>query len=97
MIPPTHKGKYISSIISYLIVELVNSYALLLCLEFIGHFHVALIHLPIGILLIALLLLLLRKNQKYNISYPGYKNYFIDWCFICVAFMYYRICFINNR
>jgi hypothetical protein len=41
--------------------------------EFIGHFHVALIHLPIGILLIALLLLLLRKNEKYNISHPVIK------------------------
>jgi hypothetical protein len=41
--------------------------------EFIGHFHVALIHLPIGILLIALLLLLLRKNPKYNISYQVIK------------------------
>src|SRR4030095_4675513 len=36
--------------------------------EFIGHFHVAFIHLPIGILLIALVLLWLRKNEKYNIS-----------------------------
>src|SRR5258706_3788052 len=36
--------------------------------EFIGHFHVALIHLPIGILLIALMLLWLRKKEKYNIS-----------------------------
>ncbi len=36
--------------------------------EFIGHFHVALIHLPIGILLISLLLLWLRKNEKYSIS-----------------------------
>jgi cytochrome c/Leucine Rich Repeat (LRR) protein len=41
--------------------------------EFIGHFHVALIHLPIGILLIALLLLWLRKNPKYNISYAVIK------------------------
>jgi hypothetical protein len=41
--------------------------------EFIGHFHVALIHLPIGILLIALLLLWLRKNPKYNISYQVIK------------------------
>ena len=41
--------------------------------EFIGHFHVALIHLPIGILLIALLLLWLRKNEKYNISYQVIK------------------------
>jgi len=36
--------------------------------EFIGHFHVALVHLPIGILLIALLLLWLRKNERYHIS-----------------------------
>lgn len=36
--------------------------------EFIGHFHVALIHLPIGILLIALLLLWLRSNERNNIS-----------------------------
>ncbi len=41
--------------------------------EFIGHFHVALIHLPIGILLIALLLLWLRKNPKYNISHQVIK------------------------
>lgn len=41
--------------------------------EFIGHFHVALIHLPIGILLIALLLLWLRKNEKYNISHQTIK------------------------
>jgi cytochrome c/Leucine Rich Repeat (LRR) protein len=41
--------------------------------EFIGHFHVALIHLPIGILLIALLLLWLRKNEKYNISHQIIK------------------------
>jgi peptidoglycan biosynthesis protein MviN/MurJ (putative lipid II flippase) len=36
--------------------------------EFIGHCHVALVHLPIGILLIALLLLWLRKNERYHIS-----------------------------
>ncbi|MEP6683801.1 MAG: c-type cytochrome domain-containing protein [Parafilimonas sp.] len=36
--------------------------------EFIGHFHVVFIHLPIGILLISLLLLWLRKNEKYSIS-----------------------------
>lgn len=36
--------------------------------EFIGHFHVALVHLPIGVLLLALLLLLFRRNEKYNIS-----------------------------
>lgn len=36
--------------------------------EFIGHFHVAFIHLPIGILLVALLLLWLRRNERYNIS-----------------------------
>src|SRR5690242_4912909 len=41
--------------------------------EFIGHFHVALIHLPIGILLIALLLLWLRKNPKYDISHQVIK------------------------
>lgn len=41
--------------------------------EFIGHFHVVLIHLPIGILLIALLLLWLRKNPKYNISHQVIK------------------------
>jgi hypothetical protein len=41
--------------------------------EFIGHFHVALIHLPIGILLIALLLLWLRKREKYNISHQVIK------------------------
>lgn len=36
--------------------------------EFIGQFHVAIIHLPIGILLIALLLLFLRKKEKFHIS-----------------------------
>src|ERR1043166_7133075 len=41
--------------------------------EFIGHFHVALVHLPIGILLIALLLLWLRKKEKYAISHQVIK------------------------
>ncbi len=41
--------------------------------EFIGHFHVVFVHLPIGILLIALLLLWLRKNEKYNISHQAIK------------------------
>ena len=41
--------------------------------EFIGHFHVALIHLPIGILLISLLLLWLRTNEKYHISHHVIK------------------------
>src|SRR5262249_5355241 len=37
-------------------------------LEFIGHLHPALVHLPIGILLMALLLMWLSKKEKYNIS-----------------------------
>ena len=41
--------------------------------EFIGHLHPALIHLPIGILLIALLLMWLSKKSKYNISYDVIK------------------------
>ena len=41
--------------------------------EFIGHFHVVFVHLPIGILLIALLLLWLRKNEKHNISHQAIK------------------------
>ncbi len=41
--------------------------------EFIGHLHPALVHLPIGILLIALLLILLSKKAKYNISYEVIK------------------------
>ena len=41
--------------------------------EFIGHFHVVFVHLPIGILLIALLLLWLRKNEKYKISHEAIK------------------------
>lgn len=41
--------------------------------EFIGHFHPALVHLPIGILLIALLLIWLSKKPKYNISHDVIK------------------------
>lgn len=42
-------------------------------IEFIGHLHPVLVHLPIGILLIALLLIFLSKNNKYNISYEVIK------------------------
>jgi uncharacterized membrane protein/mono/diheme cytochrome c family protein len=36
--------------------------------EFIGHFHVVLVHLPIGFLLIGLLLQWLSSKEKYHIS-----------------------------
>ncbi len=39
--------------------------------EFIGHFHPLLVHLPIGILLIALLLQWLARNQKYKALQPA--------------------------
>jgi uncharacterized membrane protein len=41
--------------------------------EFIGHLHPALVHLPIGILLIALLLIWLSKKKKYKVSYEVIK------------------------
>ncbi len=41
---------------------------LLTITEFIGHLHPALVHLPIGILLIGLLLMWLSGKKKYNIS-----------------------------
>ncbi len=41
---------------------------LLTITEFIGHLHPALVHLPIGILLIALLLIRLSSKKKYNVS-----------------------------
>lgn len=41
---------------------------LLTITEFIGHLHPALVHLPIGILLIALLLIWLSRKKQYNIS-----------------------------
>ena len=41
---------------------------LLTITEFIGHLHPALVHLPIGILLIALFLIWLSGKQQYNIS-----------------------------
>lgn len=41
---------------------------LLTITEFIGHLHPALVHLPIGILLIALLLIWLSGKKQYNIS-----------------------------
>jgi uncharacterized membrane protein len=41
---------------------------LLTITEFIGRFHVLLVHLPIGFLLIGLLLQWLSFNEKYNIS-----------------------------
>lgn len=37
--------------------------------DFIGHFHPALVHLPIGILLMALLLQFLSRNEKYLIPH----------------------------
>lgn len=49
------------------------SFILLNISEFIGHFHVALVHLPIGILLIALLLIWLSKKGKYKISHQIIK------------------------
>jgi uncharacterized membrane protein/mono/diheme cytochrome c family protein len=42
-------------------------------IQFIGHLHPAIVHLPIGILLIALLLIWLSKKEKYNISYEAIK------------------------
>jgi len=54
-------------------VPICLSFVLLSVSEFIGHFHVALVHLPIGILLIALLLLWLTKREKYNISHQATK------------------------
>ena len=41
---------------------------LLTITEFIGHLHPALVHLPIGILLIALFLIWLSGKKQYNIS-----------------------------
>ena len=41
---------------------------LLTITEFVGRLHPALVHLPIGILLIALLLILLSGKKQYNIS-----------------------------
>ncbi len=41
--------------------------------EFIGHLHPALVHLPIGILLIALFLIWLSKKEKYKVSYEVIK------------------------
>lgn len=41
---------------------------LLTITEFIGHLHPALVHLPIGILLVALLLIWLSKKERYNLS-----------------------------
>jgi len=42
-------------------------------LELTGHLHPALVHLPIGILLIALLLIWLSKKEKFNISHEAIK------------------------
>ena len=39
--------------------------------EFIGHFHPVLVHLPIGILLLALLLQWLSHNEKYTALQPA--------------------------
>lgn len=41
--------------------------------KFIGHLHPALVHLPIGILLVALLLIWLSKKEKYKISQETIK------------------------
>jgi len=42
-------------------------------LQLIGHLHPALVHLPIGILLIALLLIWLSKKERYHISHQVIK------------------------
>lgn len=39
--------------------------------SFLGHFHVALVHLPIGILLLALLLQWLARKEKYKALKPA--------------------------
>jgi uncharacterized membrane protein/mono/diheme cytochrome c family protein len=44
---------------------------LLSVLEFIGHFHPLLVHLPIGILLTGLFLQWLSRREKYKILYPA--------------------------
>lgn len=41
--------------------------------EFIGHFHPALVHLPIGILLMALLLQWLSRKEQYTLSHGVMK------------------------
>jgi uncharacterized membrane protein len=54
-------------------------------LELIGHLHPALVHLPIGILLIALLLIWLSKKEKYNISYQAIKIVLLVGVFSALA------------
>ena len=54
-------------------------------LEFIGHLHPALVHLPIGILLIALLLIWLSKNEKYSISQQVIKIVLLIGVFSALA------------
>lgn len=42
--------------------------------DFLGRLHPALVHLPIGILLLALLLIWLSKKERYHISQPVIKT-----------------------
>ena len=46
---------------------------LLSIIEFIGHFHPLLVHLPIGILLLALLLQWLSRKEQYTLSHSVMK------------------------
>src|SRR4051812_3209761 len=41
--------------------------------EFLGHFHPALVHLPIGILLLALLLQWLPRKEQYSLPHGAMK------------------------
>ena len=60
-------------------------FVLLSVSELIGHLHPALVHLPIGILLIALLLIWLSKKEKYNISYQVIKIVLLVGVFSALA------------
>jgi uncharacterized membrane protein len=64
--------------------------------EFIGHFHPVIVHLPIGILLIALLLIWLSKKEKYNISYQVLKIVLLSGVFFSTACLCYGLPFVNS-
>jgi mono/diheme cytochrome c family protein/uncharacterized membrane protein len=55
----------------FLILFTHHSFMLLNITEFIGHFHPVLVHLPIGILILAVFFYFLSKREKYKLLYAA--------------------------
>lgn len=58
---------------------------LLSAIEFLGHFHPLLVHLPIGILLIGIILHWLSQKQKYHLLAPAVPTVLLAGCVTAFA------------